>query len=219
MAIEVPLRRAPQQSRGQRRIEAILDAAEELFAQIGYDATTTNAIAAHAHTSIGSLYQFFPNKEAVLRALVARFIEQMRAAFDTALAGVDWSRGIDIDESLDRILDPLLLLHARRFRALAVVLTLPRTGEAAGAGAPLMEEVIARLDERIAQQLPGIPPERRRLVVRMIVETVRALLPLTATRDGALRSDVVAEMKRMLRAYLASILAEFGAAGAPGSQG
>lgn len=212
MALDIPLRRAPRQWRGQRRIEAILDAAEELFAEVGYDASTTNAIAARASTSIGSLYQFFPNKEAILRALVARFTEQMRAAFDTALAAVDWSRGIDLDESLDRILDPLLALHARRFRTLAVVLTLPRTGEAAEAGAALTEEVNARLDARVAERMPTIPAVRRRLVVRVMVETVRALLPLTATHDGALRADVVAEMKRMLRAYMAAILAEFGIA-------
>lgn len=213
MALESPLRKAPRQSRGQRRIETILDAAEALFAEIGYDTTTTNAIAARAQTSIGSLYQFFPNKEAVLRALVARFTEQMRAAFDTALEHVDWSRDIDLDESLDRILDPLLALHARRYRTLAVVLTLPRTGEAAEAGAALTEEVIARLDERVAQRMPVIPAERRRLGVRVMVETVRALLPLTATPEGTLRADVVAEMKRMLRAYMVAILAEFGSGG------
>lgn len=74
-----PMRRRPQQMRGQRRIEAILDAAERLFATAGYEATSTNQIAAEAHTPIGSLYQFFPNKEAILRALVARYREQMRA--------------------------------------------------------------------------------------------------------------------------------------------
>lgn len=210
MALDISLRRAPRQPRGQRRIEAILDAAEGLFAEIGYDAATTNAIAARAQTSIGSLYQFFPNKEAILRALVGRFTAQMRAAFDTALAGVDWSRGVDLDESLDRILDPLLALHARRYRTLAVVLALPRMGEAAEAGAALTEEVIARLDERVARRVPAIPDERRRLGVRVMVETVRALLPLTTTPEGALRADVVTEMKRMLRAYMAEVLAEFG---------
>src|SRR5690242_3802866 len=74
------MRAAPQRARGYQRVKVILDVAEVLFAEAGYEAATTNEIAARAGISIGSLYQYFPNKEAVLHALAARYrdaIEQM----------------------------------------------------------------------------------------------------------------------------------------------
>src|SRR4051812_843544 len=73
---EIP--RAPQQDRGQRRVDSILDAAEEVFAEQGVDAATTNAIAERAGASVGSLYHFFPSKDAILLALVRRYAERMR---------------------------------------------------------------------------------------------------------------------------------------------
>jgi AcrR family transcriptional regulator len=157
-----PLRRRPQQPRGQRRIEAILDAAERVFAVVGYEATSTNQIAAEAHTSIGSLYQFFPNKEAILRALVARSQEQMRAVLDGVFAS-DPRDELSPDELLDRLLDPLITLYARGYRMLALFVALPRIGDGAQAGEPLVEEIIWRLDARLARRMPGLSPERREL--------------------------------------------------------
>ncbi|MFK8185089.1 MAG: TetR family transcriptional regulator [Phormidesmis sp.] len=62
-------RRRPQQSRSQARVEAILQAAAEVFWEMGYDAATTHAIAKRANTAVGTLYRFFPNKLALFHAL------------------------------------------------------------------------------------------------------------------------------------------------------
>ncbi len=70
------LRRQPKQKRGQVRVQNILDAAEKLMLEHGYDALNTNAIAANAGISIGSLYHFFPNKLAILEALIERYYQQ-----------------------------------------------------------------------------------------------------------------------------------------------
>ena len=198
-----PLRRRPRQPRGQRRIEAILDAAERVFAVMGYEATSTNQIAAEAHTSIGSLYQFFPNKEAILRALVARSQEQMREVLEGVFAS-DPQDELSPDQLLDRLLDPLVALYARGYRMLALFVALPRIGDGAQAGEPLVEEIIWRLDARLARRMPGLSAERRELSVRMIVETVRALMPLMTTAEGQVRPEAVTELKRMLRAYIAA---------------
>lgn len=168
MVPDVPLRRQPQQLRGQRRIEAILDAAERLFAVTGYEATSTNQIAAAARTSIGSLYQFFPNKEAILQALVARSQEQMRDVLEEVFAS-DPQDELTPDELLDRLLDPLIALYARGYRMLALFVALPRMGDGAQAGQPLVEEIVRRLDARLARRMPGLSSERRELSVRMIV--------------------------------------------------
>jgi AcrR family transcriptional regulator len=76
------------QERGKRRIAAILDVAAEVFADVGYDAATTNAIAARAEISPGSLYQFFPNKEAIAEALAARYVAELQATHNAALSSI-----------------------------------------------------------------------------------------------------------------------------------
>src|SRR5690242_20024053 len=78
-------RRVPTQDRSRLRLERILDAAAEVFSEVGIDAATTESIAARAGTSIGSLYQFFPNKRAVFYAIVARYGERVRGLIDAAI--------------------------------------------------------------------------------------------------------------------------------------
>ena len=77
-SVTSPLRRQPRQARSQERVRRILAAAEELFVAGGVGSTTTtNAIAARAGVPIGSLYQFFPDKGAILRSLAQLYAEQL----------------------------------------------------------------------------------------------------------------------------------------------
>ncbi len=73
------MRRLPKQERGKQRVEKILDAAAEIFAEVGYEAATTHVIAARANTAVGSLYQFFPDKSAIFNALEIRHVKRVRA--------------------------------------------------------------------------------------------------------------------------------------------
>jgi AcrR family transcriptional regulator len=72
-------RRAPSQSRSRDTVEAIVEAAAQVFERHGYAAGTTNRIAERAGVSIGSLYQYFPNKDAILVELTRRHIADGRA--------------------------------------------------------------------------------------------------------------------------------------------
>jgi AcrR family transcriptional regulator len=73
------LRRQPKQQRGKERVEKILTAAAEVFDEVGYEAATTHLIAAKAGTAIGSLYQFFPDKAAIFKAMELRHVERVTA--------------------------------------------------------------------------------------------------------------------------------------------
>ncbi|GAB1543426.1 TetR/AcrR family transcriptional regulator [Scytonema sp. NUACC21] len=75
------MRRQPKQRRSQQRVERILDAAAEVFDEVGFEAATTHAIATRAQTAIGSLYQFFPDKLAIFHALELRHREKVYAAW------------------------------------------------------------------------------------------------------------------------------------------
>ncbi|WP_375208799.1 TetR/AcrR family transcriptional regulator [Hyphomonas jannaschiana] len=86
-------RKAPVQARSAATVEAILEAAAHILESEGFDGYTTNAIARRAGVSIGSLYQYFPNKDAVTAALVmadaARLHDDVHAAAE-ATAGEDF---------------------------------------------------------------------------------------------------------------------------------
>jgi AcrR family transcriptional regulator len=69
-------RRKPRQVRAELTRERILNAAAHVFAEHGYAAGTTNRIAERARVSIGSLYQYFPNKDAILAELLVRHVDR-----------------------------------------------------------------------------------------------------------------------------------------------
>lgn len=79
-------RKVPRQQRSKATVEAILDAYVEEVVRLGYRALTTHGIAARAGVSVGTLYQYFPNRDAVGGALVVRTLERMLAAMQRALA-------------------------------------------------------------------------------------------------------------------------------------
>src|SRR6202012_2071248 len=94
------------QERGRKRMAELLRAAGEVFAEAGYEAATTNAIAARAGVSPGTLYQFFPNKQAIAEALAEEYAtaDQLlhENVFDVNIAKVP------LRELIDRLVDPFL---------------------------------------------------------------------------------------------------------------
>jgi AcrR family transcriptional regulator len=89
-------RRTPQQARAQNKVDLILEAATRLIQRGGMDGLTTNAIAEAAGVSIGTLYQYFDNRDAVLEALSGRELEglsnRVMQAMTTARAGATGER-------------------------------------------------------------------------------------------------------------------------------
>ncbi|MEQ9225711.1 MAG: TetR/AcrR family transcriptional regulator [Parvibaculum sp.] len=95
-------RKAPKQARARATVEAIVEAAARILIEEGIEAFTTNRVAARAGASVGSLYQYFPNKQALVRALMERELrrgEALRPAIlddetasleDGIAAAVDW---------------------------------------------------------------------------------------------------------------------------------
>src|ERR1700722_19283192 len=74
-------RRIPQQKRGRRRVDGFLRAAASVVTEVGYEQTTMCAIAERAHSCIGSLYQFFPNKRSVAEALRSEYIKDVEESW------------------------------------------------------------------------------------------------------------------------------------------
>ena len=81
-------RKLPQQQRSRDTVDVILAATARVLVKEGFDRASTNRIAEAAGVSIGSLYQYFPSKEALVAALVERHIEDMSAALQAEMAAV-----------------------------------------------------------------------------------------------------------------------------------
>ncbi|QOF69713.1 TetR family transcriptional regulator [Aminobacter sp. SR38] len=88
------LRRAPSQKRSQERVERMLQAASGLIAEAGSDAMRMGEVAERAGVSIGSLYQYFPDKGAIIRTLAERYNAEGRACISGGLAGVNDMKGL-----------------------------------------------------------------------------------------------------------------------------
>jgi len=79
-------RRAPLTKRGEQTFNKILDASRKLLEEKGYSKFTTNHAAREAGVSIGTLYQYFPNKEVLLCALTERWYQSLNEEFDRSLS-------------------------------------------------------------------------------------------------------------------------------------
>src|ERR1700749_2535748 len=73
------VRVAPQQERSMRRLANFLDAAAELFVEVGYEAATMNEVAERSGSSIGALYNYFPDKQSIAFTLVKQYSQELEA--------------------------------------------------------------------------------------------------------------------------------------------
>lgn len=91
-------------------MESIIDAAAHVFAELGYTSTTTNHVAAAAGVSIGSLYQYFPNKDALLVALERRHLHEARHILRRAAH--EWRQERpEVDEWASSFVDALIKVN------------------------------------------------------------------------------------------------------------
>jgi AcrR family transcriptional regulator len=197
---ELNLRRKPMQARGQATFERILDATAKVLEKVGTDALTTNLIARTAKVNVATLYQYFPNKQAVLLALFKRHNGTRVELGQRLLGGMaqngDWrsrvARGIQA------------AAEARRNMGGAAALRL-----AMRSSPDLLEHDRDQLDQlaaTLARELneSGVREEKARLVARCAVEALTALLDLGSTEDSDAR--VVEQATDLLTAYLAPYL-------------
>ena len=206
-ALAADLRRVPRQARSKERFERILDAADAVFADQGYDGATTEAIAARAGTSIGSVYQFFPNKKALFDSLCIRYMERAGGLFEQLLgagiADLPWT------DLLDRLIDAFWRFHLDLpgFRAIWSHHNI--SVEMLEASDTVNRAIASRSEQLIAVFAPGVPAARRAVVASVAVEMVSALLFVAARRSDPEATRLIDETKVVLRAYFERVIAEY----------
>lgn len=106
-------RKLPGQLRSQETVSVILEASARILESDGVRGFNTNAIAAKAGVSVGSLYQYFPNKDAIVLALISSFEDRLHhAALEAAKAG----RGQQLKPRLRLLVRALVMTHYERPR-------------------------------------------------------------------------------------------------------
>ncbi len=197
-------RRKPTQARALRTRARILEAAAALIEREQLPGLNTNAVAREAGVAIGTLYDYFPNKDAILVALLEAFRE--RLAERLAVAVGDPSD--PVDAIAGRVVDAFYAFYAEETGYAALWLG------AQVAGAPLREtsdawsdSFGAWLEGLIGARAPQLAREDRAPVARTLVYLVSGLLSAALTRPEAERPRLVRETKRAVIAYLHAALA------------
>jgi AcrR family transcriptional regulator len=200
-----PCQRLPQQGRGQRRVDCVLDAAAALIAESGIGAVTMQAIGKRSGTSAGSLYHFFPDRNSVLTALTARHVQALRERLSAAQAitPVDLER-LSIERRVEHFVNPLLEHIAAHPDFLAV--THPdRAIRDSSVRDPGLDQVVMEAAELLVVSCdPRVTRGVRRARATMLRAAVEGMLAYAVRSHGPSYPALVRELKRMLVQYLRS---------------
>ena len=195
----------PVQQRSRHTVDAILEAAVQVFESHGYAAGTTARIAARAGVSVGTLYQYFPNKDAILAALAERHLDEIAAFSDAALSRLAAGGALPALPALvDGLVDGFVAMHAAN----------PALHRLLSGGEFLLDDTRRRLRRmatdgaaRLAAGLAAHPQVREGDPQVLAWFVVHSLEHFTHTLvldppPRAVRGQVAAELKRMLVGYL-----------------
>jgi AcrR family transcriptional regulator len=192
-------RRVPQQDRGERRVAAVLEAAAAVIAEVGYEAATMTAMAERAGASIGAVYQYFPNKDAIVGALLNRYADELRARWKAVMTQ---GSGLGVAQLVDRTLEEMIDFIETR-PAYIPLLNAPRRYKRDYVARHLLREHFAAL---FRERRPELTHEAALRIANVTVQVVKGMNPLYADEKVAERVEIVREFKLLLTGYLTSRL-------------
>ncbi len=197
-----PLRRRPVQQRSAQRVEKMLEACAQLIDEVGYDGLTTTLIAERAGVAVGSLYQFFPDKRAVVQELTLRNLDRFMQTVSERFEQVEFAHWWD---GVDAVFDVYMTMHREvpAFSRLHFgdVVDLRLLDETKDNNAVIAEKLTALLAEQF-----NLDSDELQLPLAVAVEAADAILHLAFRRDPAGDATLVGEAREMVRGYLMSRL-------------
>lgn len=194
-------RKLPKQERSRVTVEAILEATAHILAAEGYYNTNTNRIAERAGVSIGSLYQYFPNKEALMSALMEQHSNEIAALVQAQLGELF---DAPLEEAVPELIKAVIAAHALN----------PRLHQVLNEEIPRSERLqqMERAEERINGMIRDylerwrdrIRPQNLDMTVFIISRTVESLCHSATIEQPQLvsESEFVQEVSQLLLAYL-----------------
>jgi len=193
------IRVAPQQERSARRLASFLDAAAELFVGRGYEATTMTAIAERSGSSIGALYNYFPDKPAVALALLGQYAQEMEEQWRPLM---EQAENLSHREFASLFIERITEIFQARpayLRLLAAPIRLRRD--------PAVKRALrANIANAFRAKNPSLSGERAALAANVTLQIVRGLITLYGESDDKAKDLIVEEFKKALTLYLGSVL-------------
>lgn len=194
-------RRVPVQARSRERVERILDAAALLLTEEGYDAVKTNLIAKRAGVSIGSVYQFFPNRFAIFNALAGRYRAKIANSLATTMGPESPER--PWEEALEDGFESLAEMWRTDWAFHSVWLAIQNTAELSEARDKYREMLI---NDDLVYFLRGVLPQasevRLQSIARVMLETGNILLDQSMRGGGKQDSLIIDELKFIMHCYV-----------------
>jgi AcrR family transcriptional regulator len=200
MSIEIQsAAKEPKRARGKRRVAALIDAGAELFAEKGYEATTMTEIAQRAGAAIGSLYQFFPSKEALAEALFNRYAERAAQSFARV---EEVAPGRSARELADLIIDYKLALRTDRDATIALSSSVAGIVERRK---PLGDALRGRIAS-ILRAANGALSEHEAAAAAVIISQVMKMIPALAATQDESPLPLVGEARKLMALYIGEVL-------------
>jgi AcrR family transcriptional regulator len=193
------LAKEPKRERGKQRVAALMDAGAELFAEKGYEATTMTEIASRAGAAIGSLYQFFPSKEALAEALFDRFAERWAASFARI---EELAPGRSAPELADLFVDHKLRQRTDRDAAIALSDVVAGIVERRK---PLGDALRGRIAAILSAGNPALGPDEA-AAAAIIVNQIMKMVPALASTEDERAAALIGEARRLLALYIDEVL-------------
>ncbi len=205
---ELQAARTPQQARGQKRVDEILDAAESVIAEVGVEAATTNAIAERAGASVGSIYHFFPGKDAIVQALARRF--SALASELNARAMPPEAAHLPIDKLFERIVMGQAQLVQQRPAFSAVYDASCRDILGREAYEEMDAVIVGQVVAYLKARLPAMPKKERDIIARISVTVVNHVLEEARLAPSQRGAGLLRELQRMMIRYFEPLDAQYG---------
>lgn len=193
---DVEQRRLPVQGRSRERVNTILNCTIELIKEVGVQGLKTSEIARQAGISLPSLYRYFPNKTAIIKALAEQHIQKLDGILQTFLTD------FDLNEGFDHLID----VYAEFYRSepgykeiWSGVESMPELQEL---DLGELYDNAERLSVKAKSRFKGLEDERIWLICVMLPRTCGAILKLSMTMEEAQSQMLLSELKLMVKAYL-----------------
>jgi len=195
--------REPRQARSRAKRDAILASAASLIGVRGLAQVSMRDIASGARVSVGAIYQYFPSRADVVRALVEDYNRTIRSLAASAAAGIQPDTPAELAVML--FLKPYLAFQ-QQAPAYHQVLLAEATAEGRACGSTELSETLVRVvDDLLSVRAPKLTTTQRYMRARMFIDVARAHISVISKTKGQERERLSALAGRVLTTMLSEI--------------
>ena len=191
-------------ARGEQRKQALLSAAAAVFGRLGYHETTTNAVASEAGVSPATLYQFFPNKEAMANELASKFSREMTEA----ARAIDASGNLPFSQAITKLLDMSMSFNRRHPEFHALMVDAPLLPKAREDKQMLGQAFVEFVERRLRREQPTLSRSEALHHGRVALMIFHGIIDELTVASPQVRPRLQRAMHDAILRYLTPILAD-----------